>query len=57
VLSEIIDRIQGVLVRVLITAMKHHDQKASWGEKNLFGLYFQIIIHHWRKSGQELKQG
>jgi hypothetical protein len=34
-----------------------HDQKASWGGKGWFSLHFQIIIHHWRKSGQELKQG
>ena len=27
--------------------------KATWGGKGLFGLHF----HHWRKSGQELKQG
>jgi hypothetical protein len=35
---------------------KHHDQKASWGGKGLFGLHFQIIVHHWRISGPELKQ-
>jgi hypothetical protein len=23
--------------------MKHHDQKASWGGKGLFGLYFHIV--------------
>ena len=27
-------------MRVSIAAMKHHDQKASWGEKGSFGLYF-----------------
>jgi hypothetical protein len=26
-----------------MTAMKHHDQKASWGGKGLFGLHCQII--------------
>ena len=26
------------------------------GRGGLFGLHFQIILHHWRKSGQELKQ-
>jgi hypothetical protein len=41
-------------LRVSIAVMKHHDLKASWGGKGLFGLYFQI--HHWRKSGQELNQ-
>jgi hypothetical protein len=34
--------------------MKHHDQV---GEESLFGLHFHITVHHWRKSGQELKQG
>jgi hypothetical protein len=36
--------------------MKHLDQKASWGGKGLFSLNFHIVVHHWRKSGQELKQ-
>ena len=36
---------------------KHHEQKASWGGKGLFGLHFHIIALHRRKSGQELKQG
>jgi hypothetical protein len=35
-----------VLVSVSIAVMKHHNPKASWGGKDLFGLYFQIIIHH-----------
>jgi hypothetical protein len=26
--------------------MKHHDQKASWGGKDLFGLHFHITVHH-----------
>ena len=42
------------LVLVSPTAMKHHDHKASWG---FLGLHFQIIIHHWRKSGKELNLG
>jgi hypothetical protein len=37
--------------------MKHHDQKASWGGKGLFGLHFYITAHHPRKLEQELKQG
>jgi hypothetical protein len=41
----------------LLLRQKHHDQKASWGGKGLFGLHFHIALHHWRKSGQELKQG
>ena len=43
--------------RVSTAAKKHHDQKASWGEKGLFGLYFHSTVHHRRKSGQELTQG
>ena len=39
-----------------IALMKRHDLKASWGGKGLFGLYFQITIHHWRESGQEFNQ-
>lgn len=31
--------------------------KSTLGRKGFFCLYFQIIEHHWRKSGQELKQG
>jgi hypothetical protein len=34
----------------------HHDQKASWGGKNLFSLLFHVALHHQRKSGLELKQ-
>ena len=37
--------------------MQLHGHKASWEGKDLFDLDFQIIVHHWRKSGQELKQG
>ena len=33
------------------------DKKTSWGERSLFGLQFQTVIHHWRKTGQEFKQG
>jgi hypothetical protein len=43
------------LVRVSIDVTKHHDQKASWGEKSLFGLHYQIIAHRRKKKGQELK--
>ena len=35
-----------VLVRVSIAATKHHNQKASWGGKGLFGLHFHIAVHH-----------
>jgi hypothetical protein len=47
----------GVIVRVSIAAMKHYDQKASWGGKGLFCLSFHIAVQHQRKLGQELKQG
>ena len=45
-----------VLVRVSVAIMKYHDQKASWGRKGLLGLHFHLIVHHQRKSGQELTQ-
>jgi len=47
----------GVLVRVSIAVTKHHDQKHAGEERVLFCLHFQVIVHHWRKSGQEFKQG
>jgi hypothetical protein len=33
-------------LRVSIIAMKHQDQRASWGGKGLFGLSFHITVHH-----------
>jgi hypothetical protein len=29
---------------VSIAATKHHNQKASWGGKSLFGLHFHIAV-------------
>ena len=43
--------------RVSIAGLKHHDQKASWRGKGLFGLDFRVTVDHGRNSGQELKQG
>ena len=40
-------------LRVSIAMMRHHDQKARWGGKGLFGLHFYIPVRHQRKSGQE----
>ena len=37
--------------------MKHHDENASWGGKGLFGSHVHIAVDHYRKLGQELKQG
>jgi hypothetical protein len=37
--------------------MKRYHQKVSWREKGSFSLFFQIILRHWMKSGQELTQG
>jgi hypothetical protein len=42
------------LVGVSIAVKKRHDQ-GNLERKNL--LHFHITVHHWRKSGQELKQG
>lgn len=46
-----------VAVRVTFAVIKHHYQKASWGGKSLFCLFFHTAIHHQRKSAQELTQG
>ena len=46
-----------ILVGDSIAIMLHSGQKASWGGKHVFGLCFQISVHHGRKSEQELKQG
>jgi hypothetical protein len=45
-----------VLVRATAVVMKHYDQSNFEG-KGLFGLHFHITVHHWRKSGQTLKEG
>jgi hypothetical protein len=45
------------LVRVSIASIKRHDQKASWGGTDIFCSRFHAVVHHWRKSEQELKQG
>lgn len=31
--------------------------KSTWGGRCLFDSYFQVMIYHWEKSGQELKAG
>lgn len=41
---------------LFIGMTKHHDQKAMWGTKGLFGLHTPITDHHQRKPGQELKR-
>lgn len=33
-------------LRSSIAIMKHHDQKANWGRKGLFGLCFHVVAHH-----------
>lgn len=38
------------------TVLKHEWPKETWERKWLFVIYVQIIIHHWGKSRQELKQ-
>jgi hypothetical protein len=46
-----------ILVGVSTAVRKHEGQKASWEGKSLFSLHFYIVVHHQRKSGEELKQG
>ena len=43
-----------VLIKVIIAAIKHHDQ-SNLGRK--FGLHYDITVHELKKSGQYLKQG
>jgi hypothetical protein len=42
-------------LRVSTAGTKHHEQKAIWGGKSLFGLQFHIAIYHQRTLEQELK--
>jgi hypothetical protein len=37
--------------------IKHQDLKANWGVKGLFGMHGHTVVHHQRKSGQELERG
>ena len=46
-----------VLVKISIALTKHHDQKARCVGGVYFSLYFHIAAHHWKKAGQESKQG
>lgn len=47
--------IVGILVRVSIAVMKHHNQ-SNLGRKALFVLHIHInTVHHQRKSEQKLK--
>ena len=39
------------------TEMEKLRPKGKPGGQRLFSLHFQIIVHHWKKSGQELKAG
>lgn len=45
-----------ILVRVIICDETLWPA-ANWEVKCLFGLHFHSVVHHWRKVGQELKQG
>lgn len=45
-----------VLVGASFAMIKHHDQKKLVEERVDFSLLLDIIVHHHRKSGQELKQ-
>ena len=39
-----------------MAVMEHYDQ-SNLGREGLFGLHFHTVVYHWRRSGQELKQG
>jgi hypothetical protein len=38
---------------VSVAVLKHHNQKSKLGSKGLFDLHSHLIVHHWRKSGQD----
>lgn len=59
VLSEISTMLVPTFLRISIMSMKHYDKKKpnKLGRQGLFDLHFEIIVHHWRKSGSERKQG
>ena len=42
-----------VSVWVSIALMKHHGQKASWGGKGWFDLYFHIAVNHQRSQDRK----
>ena len=43
----------GVLVRVSIVMIEHHDQKQLGEERVYFSLHFYTMVHYQRKSRQE----
>ena len=45
-----------MLARIPTAATKHHDQRQLGEGKGLFALDFLILVHHWKKSGQKVKQ-
>lgn len=45
-----------VILTVSLAVRKHHMHNQVEKGKGLFDLNVQITLHHWRKSGQELKQ-
>lgn len=47
----------GASIKFSTAAAKHCDQKTSYRANSLFGLHFQIIVQHWKKSEQKLRRG
>lgn len=39
-----------------VVLMKYSDQKQLCKKMDLFGLHFQVTVHHWRNSGQEHRE-
>jgi hypothetical protein len=46
----------GILVRLTIAVMKHHEQKQLGRGKGLFSSHFQITVHHQKQWEQEFTQ-
>lgn len=45
-----------ILLVSFLCCDRQHDQKQLRGGKGLFDFCFWVTVHHWRESGQELKQ-
>lgn len=44
--GNLVSKVLGGYLRDSIADVKHHGQKASWGERGLFDLHFHIAVHY-----------
>lgn len=45
--------VKNIVLFSIVTMIKHSDQMQIRERKNLFGLYFQVKIHHWEELEAE----